>query len=98
MGCLVADGAYSVSFAGWKDEYHRHLRQALQNCDDKEAPLPAHIPTVRMAGECMCDDLNGYTHGALQMGKEAAAHYLYHANPSAYPNPNKVQHLSMCGY
>ena len=51
-----------------------------------------------MAGECMCDDLNGYTHGALQMGKEAAAHYLYHAYPSAYPNPNKVPHLSMCGY
>jgi hypothetical protein len=22
-----------------------------------------------MAGECMCDDMNGYTHGALQRGK-----------------------------
>ena len=71
----------------------------MQNCDDdKEGPLPAHIPTVRMAGECMCDDMNGYTHGALQRGREQAAHYLYHAFPEKYPNPNKVQALSMCEY
>ena len=42
------DGAYSVSFAGWKDSYHRALRQSLRNCDDKERPTPAHVPTVRV--------------------------------------------------
>ena len=56
---LYRYGAYSVSFAGWKDSLHHDLRQALQNCDDNEGPTPAHIPTVRMAGECMCDDMNG---------------------------------------
>ena len=93
-------GAYSVSFAGWKDKDHAELRKPLRNCgDDPEGPSPpAHIPVVRMAGEAMCDDMNGYTHGARQRGKEQAAHYLYHAFPNAYPNPNKVQALSMCGW
>jgi hypothetical protein len=36
--------------------------------------------------------------GIARAGKEAAAHYLYHAYPSAYPNPNKVAYLSMCGW
>ena len=57
-----------------------------------------HVPTIRMAGEAMCDDMNGYTHGARQRGKEQAAHYLHQAFPNLYPNPNNVQSLSMCGW
>ena len=47
-----------------------------------------------MAGEAMCDDMNGYTHGALAKGKEAAAHYLYHAGKG--PNPKDDDTLTMC--
>ena len=50
-----------------------------------------------MAGEAMCLDLNGYTHGALQMGRIQAAHYLYHAGKG--PNPKEDDTLdTMCEY
>lgn len=64
-----------------------------QNCDDREV---SHTPKVRMAGEAMCDDLNGYTHGAYQIGKETAAAYLHAAGKG--PNPKDIPALSMCDY
>ena len=44
----------------------------------------------------MCDDLNGYTHGAYQIGKETAAAYLHAAGKG--PNPKDIPALSMCDY
>ena len=68
-------GAYSVSFAGWKDKDHAELRKPLRNCgDDPEGPPPpAHIPVVRMAGEAMCDDMNGceFSNGLPQPSRHA---------------------------
>ena len=63
-------GAYSVSFAGWKDKDHAELRKPLRNCgDDPEGPPPpAHIPVVRMAGEAMCDDMNGCESAVVGIG------------------------------
>merc|ERR1712194_265168 len=51
---------------------------------------------VQFAGEATCDNLDGYTHGALQSGKEAAAAYLYEAGKG--PNPNKDDSLSLCNW
>lgn len=51
-------------------------------------------PRIQLAGEAMCDDLNGYTHGALQSGKEAAARYLHGQGKG--PDPSTVGALSLC--
>jgi len=51
---------------------------------------------VQFAGEATCDQLDGYTHGALQSGIEAAAIYLheYHSGP----NPEKHDELNLCNF
>ena len=59
-------GAYSVSLAGYKDGTHATLTAPVKAC---------HEVRIRFAGEAMCDDLNGYTHGALYSGQEVAARY-----------------------
>ena len=51
---------------------------------------------VRLAGEAMCDNLNGYTHGALQSGRESAASYLF--DYGLGPDPSKDPALSLCDF
>ena len=52
------------------------------------------VKRVRFAGEAMCDDLSGFTHGGLQSGREVAADYLHQAGLG--PNPNNKDDLSLC--
>ena len=51
---------------------------------------------VRLAGEAMCDNLSGYTHGALQSGREAAAAYLFEAGKG--PHPKHRDEFSLCNW
>ena len=53
---------------------------------------------VRLAGEAMCDNLNGYTHGALQSGKEAAARVLHAMRQGQGPDPALDAALSLCDF
>ena len=53
---------------------------------------------IRFAGEAMCDDLNGYTHGGYQSGREVAAAALFEFDPEAHPNPEDVDALSLCDW
>jgi len=60
-------------------------------------PLKADKKTiVQFAGEATCDQLDGYTHGALASGIGAAATYLheYHGGP----NPEKHDELNLCNF
>ena len=86
---LRPDQRYSISLAGWNDDLHPVLSKPLRACKPETV-------RVRFAGEAMCDDLNGYTHGALQSGKEAAAHYL-HAQGKG-PKPSDDPALSLCDF
>lgn len=59
------------------------------------APLKACDKVrVRFAGEAACDELNGYTHGALQSGLEQAAEYLFEHGIG--PDPSTLPALSLC--
>ena len=55
-----------------------------------------------MAADCRDSDStvsanrNGYTHGAYQSGKEAAAAYLHEVGKG--PNPKDVDALSLCDW
>ena len=80
-------GAYSVSLAGWNDTLHATMAQPLAACGDVR---------VRLAGEAMCNDLNGYTHGAYQSGKESAAQYLFQHGLG--PDPALDGALSLCSF
>lgn len=51
---------------------------------------------VQFAGEATCDNLDGYTHGALQSGKEAAANYLHEYKHG--PNPERHDELNLCNF
>ena len=51
---------------------------------------------MRLAGEAMCDDLSGYTHGGYQSGREAAAAYLHGAGKG--PDPRDHDELSLCNW
>ena len=79
-------GAYSISFAGWDDAKHATLAQPVVACNGSVR--------IRLAGEAMCDDLNGYTHGAFQSGKENAAQYLFRHGKG--PDPSLDGALSLC--
>jgi len=60
-------------------------------------PLKAHHKTiVQFAGEATCENMNGYTHGALQSGKEAAARYLHEFADG--PNPEKDDEFNLCSF
>lgn len=45
-------GAYSISLVGWNDNDHDTLKAPLRACETDTV-------RVRLAGEAMCDDLNG---------------------------------------
>jgi hypothetical protein len=49
---------------------------------------------VRFGGEATCDELNGYTHGAMQSGVEEAAEYLFEMGLG--PDPSTHPALSLC--
>lgn len=60
-------------------------------------PLKKNKKTiVQFAGEATCDNLDGYTHGALQSGKEAAANYLHEF--AGGPNPENHDELNLCNF
>jgi len=83
-------GSYSVMEPGWRDKFMKILTKPLTACHNNKKTV------VRFAGEAMCDNLNGYTHGAYQTGKEAAAWYLHEAGKG--PNPNHDDKLSLCNW
>ena len=49
---------------------------------------------MRFGGEATCDELNGYTHGAMQSGVEEAAEYLFEMGLG--PDPSTHPALSLC--
>lgn len=51
---------------------------------------------VQFAGEAACDQLDGYTHGALASGKQAAANYLFENGLG--PNPSSDDALYLCDW
>ena len=57
-------GAYSTFFPGWRDKFFETLTKPLKakSCHDPEETNTRII----FAGEAMCDDLSGYTHGACK--------------------------------
>jgi len=78
-------GAYAYAEPGisWKSDWKK--------------PLKANRKTiVQFAGEATCDNLDGYTHGALQSGKEAAAIYLHEFKNG--PNPEKDDEFNLCSW
>lgn len=80
-------GAYTVMEPGWKDKFSQTIKKPLKAC---------HKTIVRFAGEAMCDNMNGYTHGGYQTGKEAAARFLHEFHKG--PNPNNDDKLSLCDW
>lgn len=80
-------GSYSVMEPGFRDKFIDAIKKPLKACGKT---------VVRFAGEATCDNLNGYTHGAYQTGKEAAAHFLHETGKG--PNPDKDDKLSLCGW
>lgn len=78
-------GAYSYSEPGVS--YKRTWAKALKHNGKS---------IVQFAGEATCDNLNGYTHGALQSGKEAAARYLHEFEKG--PNPEQDDALNLCNF
>ena len=96
-------GAYAYFKPGWRDLYFQELIKPLRAEDCKEAGKgveevrKTHKEVrVRLAGEAMCDDLSGYTHGAYQSGREAAAAYLFEVGKG--PNPKHRDELSLCNW
>lgn len=60
-------------------------------------PLKVNKKTVvQFAGEAACDQLDGYTHGALASGKQAAASYLYEHGLG--PDPSSDDMLYLCDW
>jgi len=76
-------GAYAYAEPGisWKTTWRKPLKVNKQS-------------VVQFSGEATCSNMNGYTHGALQAGREAAASYLYDAGKG--PNPADDDALSLC--
>lgn len=85
-------GAYSGFELGWKDKFIATLKAPLEakGCKNKSGKKKR----VRFAGEAMCDDLSGFTHGGRQSGVEVAAGYLYHAGLG--PNPSDSDNTNIC--
>merc|ERR1712136_398825 len=51
---------------------------------------------VQFAGEAACSSMDGYTHGALYSGVQAAANYLYQIGQG--PDPSTDDALSLCDW
>jgi monoamine oxidase len=83
-----AYGAYSGWAIGMKDKAFSQLIKPLKDSNKNER--------VYFAGEAMCDDLSGFTHGARQSGREVVAKYLYSVGKG--PNPSKTDHLNLCWF
>merc|ERR1712070_889314 len=79
-------GAYATATNGWTDKDGKILLRPLK---DKH-----HQARVRFAGEALCSNLGGFTHGAYQSGLEVAADYLYEIGKG--PNPKNKDRLSLC--
>jgi len=82
-------GAY-VNYApgvSWKGTWKKPLRASVANSKTKTT-------IVQFAGEAVCDCMDGYTHGAMFSGVQAAATYLYQAGKG--PDPSKDDSLSLC--
>jgi len=80
-------GAY-VNYApgvSWKGEWKKPLKCSAENSKTK---------IVQFAGEAVCDCMDGYTHGAMFSGIQAAATYLYQVGKG--PDPSKDDSLSLC--
>ena len=75
-------GAYSISLVGWDDALHSTLAQPVKDA--------CNTTRIQLAGEAMCDDLNGYTHGAYFSGKECAAAYLHEQGKGPDPTQGSV--------
>ena len=88
-------GAYSGFAPGWKDKYYETILTPLHANDCPSGKVRDH-DRVFWAGEAMCDDLTGFTHGGRQSGIEAAAKLLHLAGKG--PNPNNVDRLCMCDW
>jgi len=82
-------GAYSGFEPGFKDKYIATIKEHLK-------AQPCGTVRVRFAGEATCEDLTGYTHGGLQSGIEAAAHYLHDAGKG--PKPSSKDRLDLCNW
>ena len=88
-------GAYSGFAPGWKDRHYSTLLQPLsaKGCAGKGAKKHHR---VYWAGEAMCNDLTGFTHGGRQSGIEAAAKVLFEAFGGR--NPANSDALSLCDW
>jgi len=78
-------GAY-VNYApgvNWKGTWKKPLKV------DKEM-------IVQFAGEAACSMMDGYTHGAMYSGIQAAANYAYQIGKG--PDPSTDDNLSLCDY
>jgi monoamine oxidase len=80
-------GAYSGIEPGFKDKFFETLTKPLKACGQAR---------IRFAGEAMCDNLSGFTHGARQSGLEVAARYLHSVGKG--PNPDKKDSTSLCNW
>lgn len=80
-------GAFSVMGTKWRPEANS-FKKPLTDC--------AGNPRIHFAGEAMCSAFSGYTHGAMQSGKEVAAMYLYERGLG--PNPDDDDSLCLCGW
>jgi len=80
-------GSYSHFEPGRRPNFFKNMQQPLQACGKN---------VVRFAGEGLCNDLSGYTHGGYQTGKESAARYLYETHRG--PNPDDDDTLKLCNW
>jgi len=85
-------GAYSYFMPGWRDRFYNTLTKPLKAA----CPGGSRKVRVRFAGEAMCDDLSGYTHGGYQSGLEAAANYLFEEGKG--PDPQNIDKLCLCDW
>jgi polyamine oxidase len=67
-------GAYSEYRPGWKDSYMELLQTPLEatSCPGGKSEI-----RVRFAGEGVCSNMNGFTHGAMYSGKTVAGQLLH---------------------
>jgi hypothetical protein len=90
-------GAYSGFEPGWRDKYMRTLQTPLRAAGACSAAQGgANATRVRFAGEAVCDDFGGFTHGGRQSGVEVAAWYLYEQGKG--PDPSTRDELKLCAW
>merc|ERR1712196_385815 len=74
-------GAYSGWEPGWKGSMWKTLIEpaTVKGCPPNlhGANRPLTHMAVQFAGEAMCDNLGGYTHGAYISGREVVGNYLH---------------------